>query len=412
MTANNAVVHPTPAILHQPIFLRALPFALLGFLLPVVSKELGADALAIGGLYAVIPLIHLLLRPAVGWAIDHYGRRNFLIVGLAMTAVSMLLYAVLSSVALLYAARIVQAVSAALVWIATQTIVADLAAPDEIGTAMGRMGEMQARGEMTGILAGFAVFTLLGDFENGWRLLFVGYALAATWAAWAARTQLPETKEPFTPTQDGERSTLWQSLFQGLSVPLLKLMFIVFTTAISASMLAPIFLVFLLDQITTDVAQLGWAFFPAGIVYSFLPSRMGKLSDRFGRGPLMAIGLVGSGIFSMLMPSLSSLILLAIFNVLVSVGWSMADPAEAAMVADLTAGETRGRAYGWYTFAGSLGAIFGPLIGGWLYDNVGQAVPFYLNGIILVVSAVWVLLFLQRLPQQGRSKHKSAVSIA
>ncbi len=77
-----------------------------------------------------------------------------------------------------------------------------------------------------------------------------------------------------------------------------------------------------------------------------------------------------------------------------AIGLVAAAPAEEALVADLTGSDVRGASYGLYTFAASLGATVGPLIGGWLYDTMGQAAPFYLNGVVLLAgtAAVWVLL--------------------
>lgn len=131
---------------------------------------------------------------------------------------------------------------------------------------------------------------------------------------------------------------------------------------------------------------LGWAFFPAGIAYSFLPPRL----------------------FYALVPQLSNLVLLSAANVFVAVGWAFADPAEAALVADISdvkhrvdgqetiQNQTRGRAYAWYASAGSFGAIIGPLLGGWLYDQIRQTIPFYLNGFVLTICAIGTLILLRQ----------------
>jgi len=61
-----------------------------------------------------------------------------------------------------------------------------------------------------------------------------------------------------------------------------------------------------------------------------------------------------------------------------------------AFVADIAGEDTRGASYGIYTFAYFLGAAIGPLAGGWLYDNLGHAMPFYLNTAVLLAGAALV----------------------
>jgi MFS family permease len=47
-----------------------------------------------------------------------------------------------------------------------------------------------------------------------------------------------------------------------------------------------------------------------------------------------------------------------------------------------------------YTLATGFGLILGPLLGGWLYDAAGHAVPFYVNGVTLFIGAALVLWLL------------------
>ena len=75
----------------------------------------------------------------------------------------------------------------------------------------------------------------------------------------------------------------------------------------------------------------------------------------------------------------------------------MAIPPQKALISYFTAHVKRGTWYGLYTFTASVGAAVGPLLGGWLYDAVGRAVPFYLTGIVLLASCGWAFLLLRRI---------------
>ena len=374
----------SPSILQRPILLGSLAFGILGFVLPIYGKQLGASALEIGGLFSAFSIMTVLFRPLVGWALDRFGRKRFFVAALASYSVAMALFALSGDLLGLYLARLAQGIASSFMWISAYTIATDLASSEERGSAVGRVDEASARGGLYGACIGFTILGFV-PLLTGWRILFAGYALTALAGAWLAWKNVPETRIAHIARTENKPSLSW---------PLARLMLIVFVTGLSTAMVGPLLLIFLQDKFTTEVSTLALASIPAALVQSYLPSRMGRLSDRFGRAPLMAVGLAGSALVSLLIPGLPSLMWLIVLWVLEALGWTMAAPAQEAMVADVTGSDMRGTGYGLYYLAASLGATVGPLIGGWLYDAAGHAIPFYVNGAVLLagVAAVLVLL--------------------
>ena len=321
---------------------------------------------------------------ASSWALDHLGRKVFFVAAWIGYAAAMALFALAGNLFGLYLARLVQGIASSFCWISAYTIATDVASTDGRGHAVGRVDEASAQGSLYGAFIGFTVLSFL-PLLTGWRVLFAAYALMALAAAWLAWTNVPETRRAQPVRAQSQQSFSW---------PLFRLMIIVFVTGLSTAMIGPLLLIFLQDRFTTQVEMLALAFIPSALIYSFLPSHMGRLSDRFGRVPLMAMGLAASGLVSLLLPRVPSLVWLIVLWVVEAIGLTAAAPAQEALVADLTGNEVRGTGYGLYTFAASVGATFGPLVGGWLYDAAGHATPFYLNGMVLLAGtlAVWVLL--------------------
>jgi MFS family permease len=135
---------------------------------------------------------------------------------------------------------------------------------------------------------------------------------------------------------------------------------------------------------------------------------LGRLADRVGRKRPIALGLITSGTSSAIVPNLVFLlpfiggwVLLPLVVLWISeaVGFSAATPAEQALVADLSGEKTRGRSFGLYTSAQSLGQVIGPTLGGTLYESISHGAPFYFNTVVLWLGAA-ILILLIRDPYQ------------
>jgi len=380
----------TLTMLRRATFWVAFPFGILSFVLPIYGKELGATALEVGGFFSAMSLVPLIVRPFLGRALDRWGRRPFLLLGLLGYAMAMVLFCLADTVLLLTIARFVQGLGQAFLWLSAYTIVADVAEETGRGHKFGLIDEAASRGAIIGTMAGFFVWFGLAntgmDGRQIWFWLFAAYtvpALLALWTGWRGvrETRLQATMQPIKS--------------HSMSGQLLALMGIVFVTGASTAMVWPLLMVFLQDALRADVAALVWAYLPAALISAFLPSRMGHIADRLGRkGPMIA-GLIVGAAASALIPNLRSIVPLIVLWAVESLGYTASMPAERAFVADIAGQDTRGTSYGLYTFAYFLGAVLGPLAGGWLYDNQGHATPFYLNTVVLLVGALLVAAVLR-----------------
>ncbi|MCY1713458.1 hypothetical protein [Caproiciproducens galactitolivorans] len=52
------------------VMLGSFSFGLMAFLLPIYSKQIGGNAVTIGGMFSVFSIVTFLLRPWIGKGID------------------------------------------------------------------------------------------------------------------------------------------------------------------------------------------------------------------------------------------------------------------------------------------------------------------------------------------------------
>lgn len=388
---------PAP-YLNRPILLGSLAFGMLQFMLPVYSRQLGASALAIGGLFSGFSLVLLLTRPLTGWAMDRFGRKPFFVAGLFGYAAAMALFALAGNLVVLYLARIVQGLASSLLWVSAYTLSTEMGGESSRGASVGRVDEASSQGGFYGTFLGFTLLGVLG-MRRGWPTMFGIYAVLAAVGAWMALRRVPETQRVIR----AKSATAFR-----ISGQMARVLIIVFLSSLAAAMVSPLIVIYLKDLLGTEVWLLALAFIPAALIASYIPSHMGRTSDRIGRVGMMAGGLAVAALATLVFTRTHSFPVLIAAWALQALGFASSSPAQEAMVADITPFHTRGRGYGLFSLAGSMGGVIGPLLGGWLYDRAALEVPFLSSGALLIITALLVIVLRDK-NQKGQSESNLGV---
>lgn len=118
----------------------------------------------------------------------------------------------------------------------------------------------------------------------------------------------------------------------------------------------------------------------------------GRLSDRFGRRPVLLVGLVGSAVSYLVFAFAGSILALLLSRIMAGVGGANV-PVAQAYIADITPPERRAGGMGLIGAAFGLGFIFGPAIGG-LLAPISPAAPGLAAAALCAGNALVAFFFL------------------
>lgn len=145
----------------------------------------------------------------------------------------------------------------------------------------------------------------------------------------------------------------------------------------------------------------GWMFAAFSITQFAFSPLMGNLSDRYGRRPLLLLAVFGLGVdylFHAYAPSIFWLFVGRAIAGLCGSSYVIAN----AYIADVTAPEERGKAFGLMGAAFGVGFVLGPAIGG-LLGEFGPRVPFFVAAAISGLNFVYGWFVLpETLPPEKR----------
>lgn len=136
------------------------------------------------------------------------------------------------------------------------------------------------------------------------------------------------------------------------------------------------------------VTQIGLLMMVQSSGWAIFEPVFGIVADRLGKKRLMIYSVITTSIIYVSYTFASSIWHLYLIMFAMSSNMAAGAVSGRAMIVELIPASRRGRTYGRYMAALSMGSVFGPIIGGFLTEAVGYAAPFYFCGVLGLLGLV------------------------
>ncbi|MEQ7052970.1 MFS transporter [Paenibacillaceae sp. P-4] len=149
----------------------------------------------------------------------------------------------------------------------------------------------------------------------------------------------------------------------------------------------------LLEEFSASGQAAGYLVSCFGLTQFIFSPIAGNLSDRYGRKPMIIIGLVLFALSNLLAAFASDLTLLFASRLIGGIGSAALIPSIIAYIADITADDQRSKSMSWLGASMTSGFIIGPGVGG-LLAEWGIKMPFYVSacvGVLAMLCSFWGL---------------------
>ena len=366
-------------IIFLTIFVNLVGFGIIIPLLPFYAETFGASPLVIGLLFAVFSVCQLAAAPALGDLSDRYGRRPVLIFSLAGTVVSFAMLALAHSVAMLFAARIVDGLSGGNISTA-RAYVADVTQPKDRARAYGLIGAAFGLGfilgpALSGALARISITAPI------W--LAAAVTLVATVMAWV---WLPETvHRAHAGTGDWNPFRYLPELLRRPVVS--RVLTIDFTYWLAMAVFQTTFAMFVAQRFHYDASQTGYLFAAFGVLGAIIQGGFIRpIVRRLGDKPVFMLGLVcaAAGLVASALSQSIGLFVASLVPLAFGIGFG--HPTVASLVSLAGRGDEQGRVQGAAGAVESLGRTIGPVWGNASLERFGEAMPYVSAAAMLVLT--------------------------
>jgi MFS family permease len=375
--------------------------SVMAAVLPLVVIDRGGDAALVGILVAAYGIPTIALRPIVGRLLDTPSRSRVIRIGAATIGLAPLGF-LLPSLPTMIVTRVIQGSGWAAYGTSGHALLARLAPPERRSEAAGYYNAMPALAVLLGPATGLWLYTNVSGVAPFLLASALGFAgLAIAWRLPGGRVERADVVEPPRPAV-----RLVAGLFdRSAIVPML-----IVGSFMSVQSLFVIFAPLYAREKGIPIEQLA-IYYPAfGIVVLAGHLGLGRMSDRFGRRPVVAFGCL-LAIAGLCVAALGAgLVTLTVAAILYGVATSLITSTVSAVTMESAPPERSGSAMATYSVGYQLGASVGGAAWGTVITLVGYPWPFILGAGMVAGTLVFAWL---RLPRgAGRVPDRAATGPA
>lgn len=387
----NKLLSPFTALCTVGFFAR-LSYALARSpVLPLFALYLGAGPEAIGFAVGVSTVTGIFFKLPAGALSDIIGRKRTMLIGLVVFAVMPFTYLLVKDYQLLIFIRFIHGLATAVYGPVSMAVVADIAGKNK-GEMLSWFSSVTIIGNLLGApLGGFilqrtqgASGPLLADFQAAYLVSGFAGLMALILAVGVLKGERPlekhnglrEAYRKFTSgikeVMSDRRVVVTSSMegMQNMTVGALEAFLPIYAVTVAG--------------LNEFQAGLLWG---VQVVVTILSKPiMGKTSDRYGRKPLITVGLVLCALSFGAIPLLKDFYLLAIAAIFFGLGESFVTSSSAALVADVCKEKHFGTAMGTFGTIFDIGHASGPILAGFLIARYDYLYSFWIMSAILMIS--------------------------
>jgi multidrug resistance protein len=358
------------------VFIDLVGFGIVIPILPLYGERFGPSGLTLGLLMASYSAMQFFFAPVLGRLSDRVGRRPVLLISLVGSVIGYLLFGFAGSMAMLFAARIIDGISGGNIATA-QAVIADITGPEDRAKGMGIIGAAFG----LGFIVGPALSALLVDVQP-W-LPGVAAAFTSSLAFTLVFFKLPETL-PAEARREARRHPLNLASLKAVLAahPLVVWCFAaVLLIVFGFANFETVFAQFAVARHDLGMSRIGWLFVYAGVLGAVVQGGLvGRLVKVFGEKKLVVAGTLIAALAVGSVPYPRGMAGLMVVLAALALGQGLASPSLTSLTSKLVRPDEVGGVMGIYQSFSSLARIFGPLTAELAYQ-VGYHWPFRLAAV-------------------------------